>query len=142
MAFKSSNPAGVSQLSPSQALTVNEGYSFSQEDPIKLGISVTRHFDKVLTNPRVLGSSKLLLSGDVQCRQGRRWSGLGLLASEMSGRRSGDEAEVWMLAGSEKVLRRWRRAGGNRGRAEADKFLLVAAATRTTSYCCSLARRR
>ena len=58
----------------------------------------------VLTNPRVLGSSKFLLSGDIQWRQGRGWSGLGLLVSEMSGRRSGDEAEVWMLAGSEKVL--------------------------------------
>ncbi len=33
----------MSQLSPSQALTVNEGYSFSQEDPIRLGIPVTRH---------------------------------------------------------------------------------------------------
>ena len=53
--------------------------------------------------------------------------GAQLLASEMSGRRSGDKAEVRMLAGSEKVLRRWRRAGGNRGRAEADEFLLVAA---------------
>ncbi|KRY04504.1 hypothetical protein T12_7798, partial [Trichinella patagoniensis] len=41
----------VSQLSPSQALTVNEGYSFSQEDPIRLGISVTRHFDNGKTRP-------------------------------------------------------------------------------------------
>ena len=39
------------QLSPSQALTVNEGYSFSQEDPIKLGIPVTRHFDNGKTRP-------------------------------------------------------------------------------------------
>ena len=44
-------PAGVSQLSPSQALTVNEGYSFSLEDPISLGIPVTRHFDNDKTRP-------------------------------------------------------------------------------------------
>ena len=68
--------------------------------------------------------------------------GAQLQASEMSGRRSGDKAEVRMLAGSEKVLRRWRRAGGNRGRAEADEFLLVAAAARTTCWYCSLARGR
>ena len=41
----------MSQLSPSQALTVNEGYSFSQEDPIRLGIPVTRHFDNGKTRP-------------------------------------------------------------------------------------------
>ena len=44
-------PVGVSQLSPSQDLTVNEGYSFSQEDPISLGIPVTRHFDNGKTRP-------------------------------------------------------------------------------------------
>ena len=38
MALESLYPVGVSQLSPSQALTVNEGYSFSREDPISLGI--------------------------------------------------------------------------------------------------------
>ena len=41
----------MSQLSPSQALTVNEGYSFSQEDPVRLGIPVTRHFDNGKTRP-------------------------------------------------------------------------------------------
>ena len=41
----------MSQLIPSQALTVNEGYSFSQEDPIRLGIPVTRHFDNGKTSP-------------------------------------------------------------------------------------------
>src|SRR3954462_3002679 len=51
MAFESLYPAGVSQLSPSQALTINEGYSFSQEDPIRLGIPVTRHFDNGKTRP-------------------------------------------------------------------------------------------
>ena len=51
MAFECLNPAWVSQLSPSQALTVNEGYSFSQEDPIRLGIPVTRHFDNGKTRP-------------------------------------------------------------------------------------------
>ena len=51
MAFESSNPAGVSQLSQSQALTVNEGYSSSREDPISLGIPVTRHFDNGKTRP-------------------------------------------------------------------------------------------
>ena len=50
-AFESSNPAGVSQLSGSQALMVNEGYSFSQEDLIRLGIPVTRHFDNGKTRP-------------------------------------------------------------------------------------------
>ena len=30
---------------------VNEGYSFSQEDPIRLGIPVTRHFDNGKTRP-------------------------------------------------------------------------------------------
>ena len=42
--FESLYPAGVSQLSPSQALTVNGGYSFSQEDPISLGIPVYKTF--------------------------------------------------------------------------------------------------
>ena len=30
---------------------VNEGYSFSQDDPIRLGILVTRHFDNGKTRP-------------------------------------------------------------------------------------------
>ena len=61
IALKSLYLAGLSQHSPSQDLTVNEGYSFSREDPISLGIPVTRHFDNgktrlakppyVLTNP-------------------------------------------------------------------------------------------
>ena len=51
MAFKSLYPAGVSQLSPSQALTVNEGYSFSREDPISLEILVIRHFENGKTRP-------------------------------------------------------------------------------------------
>ena len=50
-ALESLYPAGVPQLSPSQALTVNEGYSFSQEDPIRLGILVTRHVDNGKTRP-------------------------------------------------------------------------------------------
>ena len=50
-ALESSYPAGVSQLSQSQALMVNEGYSFSREDPISLGIPVTRHFDNGKTRP-------------------------------------------------------------------------------------------
>ena len=37
-------PTGVSQLSPSQVLTVKEGYTFSQEDPISLGIPVYKTF--------------------------------------------------------------------------------------------------
>ena len=51
MTLESLYPAGVPQLSPSQALTVNEGYSFSWEDPISLGIPVTRHFDNGKTRP-------------------------------------------------------------------------------------------
>ena len=47
MALESLYPAGVSQLSPSQAHMVNEGYSFSWKDPISLGIPVTRHFDRL-----------------------------------------------------------------------------------------------
>ena len=43
-AFERLYPAGVSQTSPWQALTVNEGYSFSQEDPIRLGIPVYKTF--------------------------------------------------------------------------------------------------
>ena len=50
-ALESLYPAGVSQLSPSQALMINEGYPFSQEDPIRLGIPVTRHFDNGKTRP-------------------------------------------------------------------------------------------
>ena len=50
-ALESLYPAGVSQLSPSQALTVNEGYSFSQDNPIRLGIPVTRHLDNGKTKP-------------------------------------------------------------------------------------------
>ena len=50
-ALESLYPEGESQLSPSQALTVNEGYSFSQEDPIILEIPVTRHFDIGKTRP-------------------------------------------------------------------------------------------
>ena len=46
MALDSLYPAGVSQ-----ALTVNEGYSFSQDDPIRLGIPATRHFDNGKTRP-------------------------------------------------------------------------------------------
>ena len=37
----------MSQLSPSQALTVNEGYTFSRDIPIRLGIPVLQdNFDK------------------------------------------------------------------------------------------------
>ena len=50
-ALESLYPAGVSQLSPSQALTVNEGYSFSWEDPVSLGIPVVGHFDNGKTRP-------------------------------------------------------------------------------------------
>ena len=50
-AFESPKPCRVSQLSPSQALTVNKGYSFSEEDQIRLGIPVTRHFDNGKTRP-------------------------------------------------------------------------------------------
>ena len=50
-ALESLYPAGVSQLSPSQALVINEGYSFSRKDPISLGIPVTRHFDNGKTRP-------------------------------------------------------------------------------------------
>ena len=40
----------MSQLSPSQALTINEGYSFSRQHPIRLGIPVTRHLDNGKTS--------------------------------------------------------------------------------------------
>jgi len=50
-AHESLYPVGVSQLSPSQALTINEGYSSSRKDPISLGIPVTRHFDNGKTRP-------------------------------------------------------------------------------------------
>ena len=50
-ALESLYPVGVSQLSPSQALTIDDGYSFSWKDPINLGIPVTRHFDNGKTRP-------------------------------------------------------------------------------------------
>ena len=41
----------MSQLSPSQALTIIEGYCFTQKDQTSLGIPVTRHFDNGKTRP-------------------------------------------------------------------------------------------
>ena len=66
----------MSQLSPSQALTVNERYSFSQEDPISLGIPVTRHFDNAKTRlakppnvPTILiGAAHISFSGQHRMR--------------------------------------------------------------------------
>src|SRR3954468_3474542 len=75
--LKSLYPVGVSQLSPSQALTVNEGYSFSREDPISLGIPVTRHFDNGKTSPArppdvpaiPIGAPHISFSGQHRMRQ-------------------------------------------------------------------------
>ena len=75
--FESSNPAGVSQLSPSQALMVNEGYYFSRKDPISLGIPITRHFDNGKTRPAKpadvptipIGAAHISFSGQHQISQ-------------------------------------------------------------------------
>ena len=56
---------------------VNEGYSFSQEDPIRLRIPVTRHFDNGKTRPAKppdaptipIGAAHILFSGQHRISQ-------------------------------------------------------------------------